>query len=200
MLAIGLTGGIGSGKTTVANLFATHGIEIIDTDIIARVVVEPGTDALNKIAEHFGHDILNLDHTLNRKALAKKIFDNAVEKSWLEHLLHPLIRAYVTKMKGKVRSPYCIIVIPLLIETLPNPDIDRILVVESPTQLQIQRTQARDQRSENEISAIISSQAASAQRLAAADDIIINDQDLESLSSAVEKLHLKYLSLANLEN
>lgn len=197
MLTIGLTGGIGSGKTTVANLFANLGVDIIDTDLIARDVVQPGTDALKKIAVHFGSEIVNPDHSLNRTLLAQKIFNNTDEKVWLEKLLHPLIRAHVSAAKMNVKSPYCIVVIPLLIETLPNPDIDRILVVDSPENLQIERTLSRDPRTESEIKAIIQSQVSSAQRIKAADDVIINDQDLAKLSTAVDQLHRQYLILSN---
>jgi dephospho-CoA kinase len=197
MLSIGLTGGIGSGKSTVAELFAQHGIDIIDTDLIARTVVEPGTKALAEIATHFGEEVLNSDHTLNRKILAKKIFDNLEEKSWLEKLLHPLIMKEVLAAKTKVTSPYCIVVIPLLIETLPNPTIDRILVVDSPKSLQISRTQARDQRSEAEITAIIATQATPEERRAAANELIINDRGLTELNQAVTELHHRYLELSN---
>jgi len=197
MLTIGLTGGIGSGKTTVANLFAKLDIDIIDTDQLARDVVQPGTDALRKIIAHFGSAILNPDHSLNRSMLAKKIFENVEEKIWLEKLLHPLIRAKVSEAKSRAKSPYCIVVIPLLIETLPNPDIDRILVVDSPEHLQIARTLSRDTRSVSEIKAIIQAQASSAQRIQAADDIIINDQDVAKLSDTVDQLHRQYLMLSN---
>lgn len=193
MLTIGLTGGIGSGKTTVANFFADFGITIIDTDIIARHVVQSGTLALESITEHFGNEILNQDGTLNRNKLAGKIFNNPDEKTWLEKLLHPLIRQEVAKAKKKVTSPYCIVVIPLLVETLPNPDIDRILVVEAPQSLQISRVNHRDQRPESEISAIIQSQATPDERLAVADDVIVNDGSMEKLRDDISELHKKYL-------
>jgi dephospho-CoA kinase len=196
MLTIGLTGGIGSGKSAVAAFFAKLGIDIIDTDIIAHEIVEPGTPALTKIIEHFGAEISNPDQTLNRKMLANKIFNHVDEKIWLEQLLHPLIRDAVEVAKEKVTSPYCIVVIPLLVETLPNPSIDRILVVDSPKHLQISRTRERDQRTESEIMAIIGSQATPEERLAAVDDIIINDQGLAELSTAVTELHQKYLKLS----
>lgn len=196
MLAIGLTGGIGSGKSTVANFFADLGIIIIDTDIIARHVVQSGTLALKKIVDHFGNEILNKDHTLDRNKLAGKVFHNPEEKKWLEKLLHPLIREEVVNAKKKVSSPYCVVVIPLLVETLPNPDIDRILVVEAPQSLQISRVQHRDQRSESEISAIIESQATTDERLAVADDVLMNEGSLEKLRADVNELHKKYLSLS----
>lgn len=196
MLAIGLTGGIGSGKSTVANFFADLGIIIIDTDIIARHVVQSGTVALKKIVDHFGNEILNKDHTLDRNKLAGKVFNNPEEKKWLEKLLHPLIREEVVNAKKRVTSPYCVVVIPLLVETLPNPDIDRILVVEAPQSLQISRVQHRDQRSESEISAIIESQATTDERLAVADDVLMNEGSLEKLRADVNELHKKYLSLS----
>ncbi len=196
MLAIGLTGGIGSGKSTVANFFADLGIIIIDTDIIARHVVQSGTVALKKIVDHFGNEILNKDHTLDRNKLAGKVFNNPEEKKWLEKLLHPLIREEVVNAKKRVTSPYCVVVIPLLVETLPNPDIDRILVVEAPQSLQISRVQHRDQRSESEICAIIESQATTDERLAVADDVLMNEGSLEKLRADVNELHKKYLSLS----
>lgn len=196
MLSIGLTGGIGAGKSAAANFFADLGIIIIDTDIIARHVVQSGTLALEKIAEHFGPEILNKDQTLNRNKLAGKIFNNPLEKSWLEKLLHPLIREEVAKAKKKATSPYCVVVIPLLVETLPNPDIDRILVIEAPPSLQMSRVQHRDQRSESEVSAIIESQATPDERLAVADDVLVNEGSLEKLRADIYELHKKYLALA----
>jgi dephospho-CoA kinase len=197
MLTIGLTGGIGSGKSAVAHFFAELGVPIIDTDVIARTLVEPGTPTLTKIIEHFGSEFLNSDHSLNRAQLALKIFKDPAEKNWLEQLLHPLIRQALASLKAKITAPYCIVVIPLLIETLPNPDIDRILVVTAPESLQIKRTLARDQRSPGDIMAIISSQASPEQRLAAADDVIVNDTDLTTLQTAVTRLHQHYLALSS---
>lgn len=196
MLTVGLTGGIGSGKSTVAALFSQLGVDIIDTDLLARQVVEPGTSALKEIAIHFGKEILNPDNSLNRKALGEKVFTHLDEKKWLENLLHPLINDAVIAAKAKVKSPYCIVVIPLLIETLPHPTIDRILVVDTPKELQLNRTQARDQRSTSEINAIIANQATPEERRAAADDLILNDHSLTELSEAVKKLHHYYLELS----
>jgi len=197
MLTIGLTGGIGSGKSTVATLFAALGVPIIDTDEIARDVVQPGTAALAKIVDHFGADILLANGQLNRQALAQKIFQDASAKTWLEALLHPIILEQANDAKHKAQFPYCIQVIPLLIETLPNPNIDRILVVDAPPSLQIKRALARDpQRTSAEIQAIMNTQATREARLAAADDVIINDDDLTQLQTAVNNLHQKYLQLA----
>lgn len=196
MLTVGLTGGIGSGKTMVANLFVKLGATVIDTDLIAREVVEPKTPGWQKIVAHFGKDFLNSDQTIDRAALAKKIFHDSAEKIWLEQLLHPLIREKISAIKATLQASYCIVVIPLLVETLPNPDIDRILVVTSPKALQISRTQTRDQRSLDEINAIINAQATPEQRLAVADDIITNDGSLAKLSEAVAKLHSRYLELS----
>lgn len=199
MLTIGLTGGIGSGKSTVATLFAALGVPIIDTDEIARDVVKPGTAALAKIVNHFGSEILLANGLLNRQALAQKIFQDATAKAWLESLLHPIILEQANDAKRKAQFPYCIQVIPLLIETLPNPNIDRILVVDAPPALQVERALARDpQRTSAEILAIINSQATRQARLAAADDVIINDDDLSKLQTAVNSLHQKYIQLARL--
>lgn len=196
MLTVGLTGGIGSGKSTVAALFSQLGVDIIDTDLLARQVVEPGTPALKEIVSHFGEEVLNSDNSLNRKMLGEKVFNHPEEKKWLENLLHPLINEAVIAAKTKVKSPYCIVVIPLLIETLPNPTIDRILVVDAPRELQLNRTNARDHRSASEINAIINTQATPEARRAAADDLIINDRGLIDLAEAVTKLHHYYLELS----
>jgi dephospho-CoA kinase len=195
MLRIGLTGGIGSGKSTVAQFFEQLGVEIIDTDLIAREIVEPGTKALSEIVAHFGKETLNPDHSLNRKILAQKIFHHPQEKQWLETLLHPLIAKKVEIAVSKVKSPYCIIVIPLLIETFFKHLVDRILVINSTQSLQISRTSTRDQRPESEITAIISSQATPEQRRAAADDLINNDGTLSELQEAVAALHQQYLKM-----
>lgn len=198
MLSIGLTGGIGSGKSTVAKLFGELGVEIIDSDIIAHSVVQSGSDALKKIVAHFGPDILQPDQQLDRKKLATKIFENPEEKIWLEALLHPLIIEEIRSEITHVQSPYCIVVIPLLVETLPHPMIDRILVIDAPQEEQIRRTQQRDQRSTEEIQAIISTQASAEDRLAVADDLIINDKGLDELREAVSKLHQYYLKLTTI--
>lgn len=195
-LTIGLTGGIGSGKSVVANLFHQKGITIIDTDIIARQVVAPNTPGLQAIIEHFGDQFLTAGQ-LDRGRLREFIFQHPQEKQWLENLLHPLIRIEMLEQINAASSPYCIVVIPLLIENHPHPLIQRILVVDAPETMQIQRTVSRDQISPTLAKQIIAAQASREERLKVADDVIDNTTDLASLAHAVEQLHEKYLSLVS---
>lgn len=192
MLIIGLTGGIGSGKSTVAKLFSDLGIEILDADEFSRRVVQPGTPGLTAIVSHFGEAILNANKELDRRKLRDKIFQQPEERQWLEHLLHPLIRQAMRERLTEVKSPYCIMMIPLLIESKPNELINRVLVVDAPEELQIKRAIARDQISRTECEAIMKSQAMRQQRLAFADDVIDNSKDLDYLKQQVEKLHARY--------
>lgn len=196
MLTIGLTGGIGSGKSTVANFFSQLGITIIDSDQIARDVVLPGTPALQTIVTHFGKQILDDHGALDRQKLRELIFQHPEERRWLEKLLHPQIREKMRAAVQQAQSSYCVLVIPLLIETQPNPLVNRILVIDSPEDLQIKRTQQRDRLDETQIQAIMQSQATREQRLAAADDVIHNKGDLKQLEIQVQKLHQRYLQLA----
>jgi dephospho-CoA kinase len=195
-LVIGLTGGIGSGKTVVSDLFAKLGIAIIDTDLISRQVVTPQQPAWQQIVEHFGKEILLANQTLDRRLLRDKIFANAADRQWLETLLHPLIRAEMNQQIQQAQSSYLIAVIPLLTETGPNPLIDRILVVDAPEQLQINRTVQRDQTSKEAVSAIMTQQTPRQIRLSYADDVLENSGDLAQLRTAVEALHQKYLQIA----
>lgn len=197
MLVVGLTGGIGSGKSTVAKLFAEKGITVIDTDQLARDLTLPGQPALNKIVAEFGKNILLPDKTLNRAELRQQIFTDPAKRRWLEELLHPLIRAETKRLIESAKSPYCIVVIPLLFETKPNPLINRILVVDATEEQQITRAKTRDRLTEKEIQAIIHTQVARQHRLDNADDIILNDGDLKHLIPQVEKLHLYYLKIAS---
>jgi len=195
MLVIGLTGGIGSGKSTVAALFAAKGINVIDTDKLARVLTEPGQPAFEQIKKKFGEGVILKDGFLNRSALRQLIFKHPEYKEWLENLLHPLIREELKNQIQTSNSPYCIAVIPLLFETTPNPLIDRILVVDTAVEHQIARTQARDNASLEEVETIIKTQVSRQERLSKAHDIIHNHGPLEELSSQVEKLHQYYLTL-----
>lgn len=195
MLVIGLTGGIGSGKTTVADLFAKKGIEIIDTDIIAREVTEPKQPALKEIIRKFGPEILHKNGTLDRAELRKIIFSKTENKLWLEQLLHPLIRQEVEKRIKQAKSPYCIVVIPLLIETYPHPYVDRILVIDTSHEHQLNRTQIRDKSTKEDVEAILKAQAKREHRLALAHDIIENTGSISDLTEQIDKLHQVYLGL-----
>jgi dephospho-CoA kinase len=197
MLVIGLTGGIGSGKTTVAKLFAHKGITVIDTDQLSRDVTQKGQPALQTIAKKFGPEILLPNGTLDRTALRKKIFNDPANKIWLESLLHPLIRAEMQRQAQAATSPYCIVVIPLLFETEKNPLISRVLVIDAPEDEQIRRTRARDNATHEDVVAILKTQSPRAKRLAGADDIIENNGQYEDLIPQVDKLNQYYLALAN---
>ncbi len=196
MLVIGLTGGIASGKTTVANLFSKKNITLIDTDVIARELVEPSMPAYKEMIQHFSHDILLTNGTINRKKLRNIIFNNESEKKWLENLLHPQIRNRVEQDIKKSQSPYCIVVIPLLAETWPNPYVNHVLVVEAKPEVQIHRVVQRDNVSPIDAQKIIENQNTAEQRRKIAHDIISNNSDIDALQKQVDTLHDKYLLMA----
>ena len=196
MLRIGLTGGIGSGKSTVAAEFKTLGVSVIDLDQIARDVVQSGTPALNKISDHFGEQILLESGELDRAELRNIIFGDAKEKEWLENLLHPLIRERQLELESRSTSPYLVIEIPLLVENIEAQKVDRILVVETPREDQILRTMARSQLSESEVNDVISGQATAEERRAVAQDRIDNSGSISELAAQVETLHISYCELA----
>ena len=198
ILRVGLTGGIASGKSAVAELFASLGATIIDTDIIAREVVAPDQPGLAAIVAVFGPDILQADGTLNRAALRQLVFAEPALKQRLESILHPLIHAATLAIADATMntSVYQVFVIPLLAESNFIDLVDRVLVVDCPTELQRSRLMARDNESENSADAIMNTQASRKARLAIADDIINNDSDLAELESAVQALHQQYLELA----
>ena len=195
-MRIGLTGGIGSGKSAAALLFSSRGVPVIDTDDIARVLVEPGQPAYDEIIRNFGEGILDRNRRIDRDKLRERVFDNAVERQRLEASLHPRIREVVRTKVAELDAPYCIVVVPLLIESGFNDLVDRVLVVDAPETLQVQRTMVRSGLNELEIRKIISAQATRAQRLQRADDVIENNADRKQLEKEVERLHHWYLSLA----
>jgi dephospho-CoA kinase len=197
MLVIGLTGGIGSGKSTVAHLFAELGVPIIDTDQLARDVVIPGRPALTAIINRFGSSILNQDGSLNRAELREQIFQFPAHREWLEALLHPLIRQEMAVILKQLNAPYCLVSIPLLFETIPNPLIQHILVVDTPEYLQVSRTKKRDETSQEQIEQILQRQVTRQRRLAGADDAIYNDLDIAHLKQQVQRLHQKFLRLSS---
>ncbi|OGT53103.1 MAG: dephospho-CoA kinase [Gammaproteobacteria bacterium RIFCSPHIGHO2_12_FULL_42_13] len=196
MLVIGLTGGIGAGKTTVAQLFIERGITVIDADQIARQLTAPGQPALQQIVKHFGCEVLLDNGALDRSKLRKIIFDDKPSRFWLEKLLHPLIRAEIQRYAHSSSSPYCIAMIPLLLESEPNQLIQRILVVDASEEQQVKRVQQRDQASRTTVESILKTQTSRNKRLAAADDIIINNGSLKELIPQIEKLHHYYLKLS----
>ena len=192
---LGLTGGIGSGKSAVAQGFIERGVHLVDADHAARWVVEPGRPALARIVEHFGPGVLQADGQLDRAALRQLIFTDPGQRRWLENLLHPLIGQEITQVLARATSPYAILVSPLLIESGQHHLTQRVLVVDTPEELQVQRTIARDQSTEQQVRAILQAQASREERLRHAHDVLLNDRDLAALDEQVERLHNFYLTL-----
>jgi dephospho-CoA kinase len=196
MLRVGLTGGIGSGKSTIASLFLMRGVPVIDTDEIARTLTEPGQESYDEIVHAFGDSILDENRRIARNKLRERVFDNIDERHRLEAILHPRIRAIAREKLAALDAPYGIVVVPLLIESGFGDFVDRILVVDAMENIQIQRTASRSGLSEPEIRKIMSAQATRAQRLQKANDVIENNGDRKQLEAEVERVHQWYLSLA----
>ncbi|MEQ4923358.1 dephospho-CoA kinase [Proteus hauseri] len=194
---VALTGGIGSGKTTIANGFASLGVPLVDADIIARLVVEPLSPGLTAIHQHFGDAILHPDGTLNRALLRNIIFKHQEEKAWLNQLLHPLIQQETQKQIQQIKAPYFIWVVPLLIENKLTHLANRVLVVDVTEEEQITRTMQRDNVSREHVVNILTAQASRQERLAAADDIIENHDNNQNITGLIKQLHQHYLALAH---
>lgn len=197
---VALSGGIASGKSTIAHLFAQLGVPIIDADIIARQVVEVGTPALEQITQHFSQEILLENGELDRSQLREIIFNNDHERLWLNNLLHPIIAQETQKQFAKQTKPYVIWVVPLLIENNLHQLADRILMIDIPEALQLERLINRDRISESLAKKMIATQVCLTDRLAFADDIIVNDGDLVSLKIQVDNLHKQYLHNLKVKN
>jgi dephospho-CoA kinase len=195
MYCVGLTGGIGCGKSTVAHYFEALGVPVIDADDTAHGLVMPGTAVLDCIVEMFGAGVLGRDGALDRATLRRLVFADASRRKQLEALLHPLIRAGVQARVAQLDTPYCVLSIPLLVETGQAGEVGRVLVVDAPHALQYQRVMARG-LSAGEIAAILRAQARWRDRLAVAHDVIVNDQGVEHVESRVRELHATYLGLA----
>ncbi|NIG62614.1 MAG: dephospho-CoA kinase [Serratia symbiotica] len=193
---VALTGGIGSGKSTVANAFARHGAAVVDADVIARQVVEMGTPALAKIAERFGNEILLASGALNRAVLRQRNFSQPDSNIWLNQLLHPLILQETQRQLAQATSPYALWVVPLLVENSLQDRADRVLVIDVNTETQLARTVARDGISRQQVQDILSAQATREQRLAIADDIIDNSGIAIEIELSVDALHRRYLKQA----
>jgi dephospho-CoA kinase len=194
MLKVGLTGGIGSGKSTVARYFAALGVPVIDCDVIAKDLVQPGTKVLAQIVEHFGDKIVNAKGELKRSYLRQIVFNTVSERTWLEGLLHPLIWQEIASRLAQLQAVYCIIIIPLLLEASWQKHVDKILVVDAKETTQIARLMQRDHVTLVKAKTSLHNQASRQQRLQAADDVIHNDGSLQNLQEQVVKLHQKYVT------
>jgi dephospho-CoA kinase len=195
-LVIGLTGGIGSGKSEVGRRFSRLGIFVIDADDVARQVVEPGESALTEITEHFGPRVITSDGTLDRRKLRDIVFADPQAREWLEKLLHPKINTRIQHQMTQAESPYAVLVSPLLLETGQDRLVDRVLVVDTPEAEQIARVACRDGVESRQIEAIMARQMPRQERLARAQDVIRNDKGLDNLQSRVLQLDQFYRSLA----
>jgi len=191
---VGVTGGIGSGKSAATAEFEKLGITIVDADVVARQVVMPGSPSLQAIAEHFGAELLTEKGELDRKALRQRVFSNSEDKEWLNHLLHPAIREEILTQLELAKSPYVILSAPLLLENGLEKHCHRVLVVDVPETKQLQRTIQRDNSSKEEVEAIMKAQLSRAERLQKADDILNNNGTIESLQQQVNQLHQRYLA------
>lgn len=195
--SIGLTGGIGSGKSLVADLFAAHGATIIDTDLIAHALTGPGGAAMPAIREAFGEAFLTAEGALNRAAMRERVFSDPAAKRRLESILHPLIGAQTEQAAQAAQGLYLVFVVPLLVESGRWKErVDRVLVVDCPEALQIERVMQRNQMSAAQVEAIMAAQATRGERLAAADDVIVNDGERAAVEAAVGRLHGQYSLLA----
>lgn len=195
MYKVGLTGGIGCGKSTISDLFKQHDIPIIDADEIAHALVMPGQKSLSQISRCFGQSCISADGSLNRASLREIIFNDAEKKHQLESIMHPLIYAEIDHQLSLLIGSYCIISIPLLIETKMQSLVDHILVIDCPMEMQINRVKLRDTLNNTQITAIINSQVSRTERLVHADSIINNTKDIAFLSQQVNNLHQKFLKL-----
>jgi dephospho-CoA kinase len=191
-----LTGGIASGKTAASNYFAQLGVPVVDTDVIAHQIVEPGQPALNRIRLQFGESFVTSEGRLDRRKMRDAIFSDPELKSRLENILHPAIAAEAMRQITRLDTPWCVLVIPLLVETDLFPWIDRVLVVDAHESVQIERVMERDEISMEQAKSILRAQSNRQERLALADDVIKNDGSLEQLQSAVDQLYDQYTIMA----
>ena len=196
MLIIGLTGGIGSGKSVASDKFKSLGVAVVDADVASRTVVEPGKPALKEIQDHFGSGIITTEGKLDRNKLREIIATDAEERKWLESVLHPKIGEQITKEISESTSVYTLFVAPLLLETNSQEMCSRVVVVDVPKDVQIQRTAKRDKVSSNQVEQMVAAQMKREKRLEKADDVLLNSGTIEDLEKQVEELHKKYIQMA----
>ena len=195
-MRIGLTGGIASGKSTVANMFADLGVELVDTDVIAREVVEPGQPALAEIRDAFGDDVIDREGQLDRRRLRAIVFADPSKRQYLESILHPKIRDEAARQSAAATGPYHLVVVPLMVESPMRHEMRRVLVVDCREETQLERLLARDLESEEQARRMLAAQASREERLSIADDVVRNDGDLADTRRQVDELHAFYLSLS----
>ena len=195
MLIIGLTGGIGSGKSVASDKFASLGITVVDADVASRTVVEPGKPALQEIESHFGSEIITEDGQLDRAKLREIIASDAEERKWLESVLHPRIGEQIAKEISESTSPYTLFVAPLLLETNSQEMCARVVVVDVPNDIQVERTAKRDKVPIDQVEQMVSAQMEREKRLEKADDVLLNTSTIEELEKKVEQLHEMYLQM-----
>ena len=194
---VGVTGGIGSGKSAVTQRLEAQGIAVVDADVVAREIVEPGTESLDAIVEHFGEQVLTPDRALDRAALRQIVFANPEERRWLEALTHPRIGAEIERQLAVADSPYVVLSSPLLLETSQRDFVDHVVVVDAPESVQLARTMTRDANSEELVRAIMAAQINRAERLEKADSVVDNSGDMAALDTQVAQLHARLLELAD---
>ncbi|MDX1804568.1 MAG: dephospho-CoA kinase [Alcanivorax sp.] len=196
MYVVGLTGGIGSGKTAATDFLASQGITIVDADLASRVIVAPGRPALAAIAEHFGDQVIAADGSLDRRALREIVFADPKALKALEAITHPAIGEELRRQIATSQSPYTVLVSPLLLETSQRELVNRVLVIDAPATLQVERTMKRDQVPEEQVAAIMKAQMERDRRLDMADDVVENHGSLTQLHDKLEQLHRYYLEQA----
>ena len=196
MLIIGLTGGIGSGKSVASDKFKSLGVAVVDADVASRTVVEPGKPALKEIEDHFGSGIITAEGKLDRNNLREIIATDPEERKWLESVLHPKIGEQITKEISESTSVYTLFVAPLLLETNSQEMCSRVVVVDVPKDVQIRRTAKRDKVSPNQVEQMVAAQMEREKRLEKADDVLLNSGTIEDLEKQVEELHKKYIKMA----
>jgi dephospho-CoA kinase len=196
-MIVGLTGGIGSGKSAAANFFMDLGIDVIDADLVAKNALKKNSKGYNLFIEKFGNKYLDNKKNINRELLRKDIFSNQINKDILENIVHPIVYNEILDFIANKQSPYCVVMVPLIFETNSSKNYDRILLIDCDTETQIARSSKRDNQSSKDINKIISKQATRDERLSIADDIILNTSSLKDLYNNVLKIHIKYLELLN---
>ena len=196
-MIIGLTGGIGSGKSAAADCFMKLGIDVIDADIIVKNTLSKDSHSYNLFVQKFGEGLLDKNKEVNRTLLRKEIFSNEIKKKELENIIHPNVRSKISDFINNSESPYCIVMVPLIFETNSSDNYDRILVIDCDVKTQIKRSSLRDDQSNKDIQRIISSQATRDERLSIADDVVLNTSSFEYLRNEIFKIHKKYMEIIN---